>query len=475
MKTKSTIVWFRQDLRIEDNAALNAAIERNEKVLPLFIWSPEDEGSWSLGEASKWWLHHSLIELQKELADLGLFLIIRKGNSLGVIQSLISETGADTVYWNRRYEPYALKNDAKILDVLHKQKVTVQSFPGNLLYEPWTILNKQNKPYKVFTPYWHASQKASSPTLPLTISKSVNQKVILPTKTVNALNLLSKKIAERQFQNYWIPGTKQAKKVLNSFIKNHLTNYRKDRDRPDLFEVSHLSPYLHFGEITPRMIWHALRDSKEAEVFKRQLVWREFAYQLLYHFPATSDHPLRDEFVHFPWKQDSQSLESWKKGLTGFPIVDAGMRQLWTTGWMHNRVRLIVGSFLVKDLLLPWQEGARWFWETLVDADLANNTLGWQWVAGCGADAAPYFRIFNPVLQGKKFDPYGDYVRRWIPELVNASNNWIHSPWKASLDELRKAGIELGRNYPMPIVDHEKAREQALEAFAYIRKIDNNS
>lgn len=472
----SILVWFRQDLRTSDHPALHSALEESRTlgacVVPVYIEAPDEEQGWPPGGASRWWLHHSLTSLHKELAELGLQLIIRKGNSLKMVQQLISETGATHLFWNRRYEPWAIKRDAEIKSTLKQQGIAVKSFNGSLLFEPWTIATKQGKPYQVFTPFWKAylSQEEVPQPLPTPNRVSV-QAPYLKSLKIEDLSLLPKTAWDEGIRKAWKPGSKEALKHLQNFIQEPIVQYKTRRDRPDLKGSSRLSPYLHFGEISPRIIWSAVKKSKKhAEDYLRQLGWREFAYHLLYHFPHTVEEPLRSEFLDFPWNYNKEWLQAWQKGKTGYPIVDAGMRELWTTGWMHNRVRMITGSFLVKDLLQPWQEGAKWFWDTLVDADIANNTLGWQWIGGCGADAAPYFRIFNPVLQGEKFDPDGAYVKKWLPELAKMPIRWLHRPWEAPQNVLNDADVFIGESYPKPIVDHREASKRALTAFKTMKE-----
>nr|NGY95859.1 Deoxyribodipyrimidine photo-lyase [Neochlamydia sp. AcF84] len=473
--TDSTIIWFRQDLRLEDNPALQAALQKGASILPVYIYSPEEEGDWPPGAASRWWLHHSLQSLADELLKNDLHLVIRAGNTQKILEELCQSTGSTSIFWNRRYEPAVIKRDALLKSHFHELGIETKSFNSSLLFEPWTNLNKEKKPFQVFTPFWKACQKLPDPPLPLAWKPSKKLvSVRVDSMHIDELNLLPHIHWDKGIQATWKPGSLNAKKALMDFIKNSIYEYKDLRDRPDLPGVSRLSPYLHFGEISPRTIWHTIKEqcdlSKEGvEAYLRQLGWREFAYHLLYYFPHTSKEPLRDEFNQFPWDNSPDHLKAWQKGQTGYPFVDAGIRQMWEIGWMHNRLRLIVGSFLVKDLLIAWQEGFAWFWDTLVDADLANNTLGWQWVAGCGADAAPYFRIFNPITQGEKFDPNGDFVRKWVPELAALPNEWIHKPWEAPEKTLREAGIELGVTYPKPIVDHAKAREKALAAFQEIK------
>lgn len=475
MPTAPTIVWFRRDLRIDDNPALVAAVERGAPVLPVFVWAPDEEQGWSPGAASQWWLHQSLASLQQDLQRLGSPLVLRSGESLAELRQVIDETGAEAVYWNRGYEPAVVERDQEIKAAVEDTDLDVHSFNGNLLYEPWEIQTQQDKPYQVFTPFWKNCQSRDEPAEPVTAPS----KLQAPVDSPESLPLEDLKLEPTidwaaGFREEWQPGAAGATKRLDEFIANAIADYPDDRDRPDRVGTSRLSPHLHFGEIGPRRVWETLSqacshdrrtaEGKGLDVFRRELGWREFAHHVLFHFPDTADEPLRGQFNEFPWGNDGKALRAWQRGMTGYPIVDAGMRELWHTGWMHNRVRMIVGSFLTKDLLISWREGAKWFWDTLVDADLANNTLGWQWVSGCGADAAPYFRIFNPVTQGKKFDPDGQYVRRWIPELGQLPNRWIHEPWSASSEVLTDADVRLGETYPEPIVDHGEARQAALHA-----------
>lgn len=478
MNLLTAIVWFRQDLRVEDNPALMAAVAGGKALIPLFIWSPEEEGKWSPGGASRWWLHHSLLALNESLKEYGLSLIVRKGNTFDVLQDVIRSSQATAVYWNRRYEPFVIKRDASIKTKLKSEGIIVESFKANVLFEPHEIFNKEKKPFRVFTPFWKTClSKIENIESPLAFpQKKIKPAIKIDSESLDSLGLLPKIHWDSGLQAQWKPGEKQAKAVLSQFIHQTIQDYQESRDRPDVDGVSQISPYLHFGEISPKMILSRLQKTFQdpirslgSECYWRQIGWREFGYHLLYHFPQTPDQPLRKEFSAFPWQANHTWLRAWQRGLTGYPIVDAGMRALWKTGWMHNRVRMVVGSFLVKDLLIPWQEGAKWFWDTLVDADLANNTLGWQWVAGCGADAAPFFRIFNPITQGEKFDPQGHYVRQWIPELARMPDKWIHAPWEAPVEVLERADVTLGKDYPKPIVNHDEARKAALAAFQELK------
>ncbi len=471
---KTTLIWLRRDLRLDDHPGFYSAAAHGRAVLPVFIWSPEEEGDWTSGAASKWWLHHSLLSLSKDLAACGSKLIIRKGRALTVLMDLCKETGADSVGWGRLYEPAELVRGRKIEHALKAEDLRVEVYHSSLLAEPWEIMRAPGQPYKVFTAFWNRFRSACAVGKPLPRPRKFSAPSRWPKSlSVADLKLLPKKDWAKGFRAAWVPGEAGALKNLRRFCAVSGA-YRTARDRPGRPGTSRLSPHLHFGEVSPRKIWHALRRRSGSESYLRQLVWREFAHHLLYYFPHTPERPLRSDFEGFPWREDGGALRAWQRGKTGYPLVDAGMRELWHTGWMHNRVRMIAASFLVKHLLMPWQEGAKWFWDTLVDADLANNTMGWQWVAGCGADAAPYFRIFNPVLQGEKFDPQGEYVRRWVPELSRVPDRWIHRVWEAPGDVLKDAGVRLGKDYPHPVVDHEGARRKALLAYAKMKKISGD-
>ena len=478
--TRPSLVWFRRDLRLEDQPALLAAISLGNPVIPIFIHSSDDEGNWPSGAASQWWLNHSLLRLNESLVSLGSRLILRRGEPRKELLSLIEETDAAAVFWTRRYEPSSIEYDSKIKADLKSQGVHVESSNGQLLFEPWEIQTKEGRPYQVFTSFWKSCLNRPEPAPP---QPAPNQ-IPLPSDWPRSLSIpelgLVPAIAwDAGLKAAWSPGSESACIELRRFLDSAVGEYGSARNQPAIRGTSRLSPHLHFGEISPRTVWHETqrlrqgrsRQSVESgsETFLREIGWREFAYHLLFHFPQTDQQPLRSEFTRFPWRDDADGLKAWQRGKTGFPIVDAGMRELWSTGWMHNRVRMIVASFLVKDLLVPWQRGAEWFWDTLVDADLASNTLGWQWTAGCGADAAPYFRVFNPVLQSEKFDPEGDYLRRWLPELTNLPLPFLHAPWTAPSTVLAKAGVQLGKTYPHPVVDHSEARQRALQALAQMK------
>jgi deoxyribodipyrimidine photo-lyase len=475
-----SIWWVRLDLRLADNPALLAAIRHGGAVIPVFIHAPDEEKPWPPGGASNWWLHQSLAALDKNLRALGSKMVFRRGPTLATLRALVKETGATGVFWNRRYEPTVIARDAKIKDALRADGLQADSYNAALLFEPWTVKNKSEKPFQVFTPFWKHCLARDEPHEPQRAPEKIPAPAQWPASlAVEELALAPKINWAEGFRAAWQPGETGAQANLKHFLSAAFANYSDKRNRPDIAGTSRLSPHLHFGEISPRQIWHALKHFAaqrglpaaqwHGSQFLAEVGWREFAHHLLFHFPRTTDEPLRREFEKFPWRADQKLLRRWQRGLTGYPIVDAGLRELWATGWMHNRVRMIVASFLVKDLLLPWQAGAQWFWDTLVDADLAQNSLGWQWTAGCGADAAPYFRVFNPTTQGEKFDPDGDYVRRWCPELAHLSAEWIHEPHAAPVEILRAARVEIGNNYPAPIVDHAAARDVALKSFAQIK------
>lgn len=472
-----SIVWLRRDLRLYDNPALCAAAEQG-RVLPVYIHAPDEDVPWAPGGAACWWLHHSLAALDRNLRRRHSRLIIRRGPGLEALQRLIEETGARTVYWNRLYEPAAIERDTRIKAALHEQGVTVRSHNGALLWEPWTVRTGSGDPYKVFTPFWKACVQHPPPA-PLDVPRLLSSPSCWPDSLpLEALGLLPRIRWHDHMEALWQPGEAGAHQRLDGFRDEALADYADGRDRPDRDGASRLSPYLHWGEITPRQIWRAVTEACggdpleqfSTEAYLRELGWREFAHHVLYHFPHTAERSMDTRFEDYPWERDETALRAWQRGRTGIPLVDAGMRQLWRGGWMHNRVRMVVASFLTKNLRIHWLEGARWFWEALVDADLASNSLGWQWTAGCGVDAAPYFRVFNPIRQGERHDPEAEYIARWVPELASLPARWRHQPWAAPEDELRRAGIALGATYPRPLVDLRRSRQQALEGYERIRK-----
>ena len=478
MAENPIIVWFRLDLRLADHAALTAAAKTAAPVIPVYILDDETPGRWRIGGAARWWLHGSLEALDRDLAPLGGKLCLRSGAAPKVLAGLIDETGAKAVHATRGYEPWEPELEQSIDRICRARNVELRLFPGRLLFEPDAIATGSGKPFRVFTPFWKACLAAPAPQPPLPAPNFARFAAVKG----DALGTLKLRPAKPDWADglraAWQPGERAARARLDHFIANGLAHYADDRGYLDDAATSRLSPHLHSGEISPHQLWHAVSNAagmaggkkdRGAESFLREIGWREFSYHLLHHFPNMVSEPLRAEFANFPWRDEGRALRAWQKGETGYPIVDAAMRALWQTGWMPNRARMIVASFLVKHLLIPWQVGADWFLDTLVDADLANNTTSWQWVAGSGTDAAPYFRIFNPTLQAIKFDPRGNYVRRWVPELAKLPVPDIHAPWDAPPLTLAEGGVTLGRTYPNPIVEHGAARARALEAFKTIR------
>lgn len=464
------VVWFRQDLRLTDNPALDAAVRAGRSILPLYILDDENAGDWTMGAASRWWLHQSLASLNRALGGRLVFL---DGDARVLLPKIVRDVGADSVYWNRCYEPWRIDRDKGVKDALLGSSISVKSFNGSVLFEPPNTNKPDGTPYRVFTPFYRRGclENGIPPRRPLKAPKNISLLKMSSGVTLDELELMPRIPWHDRIAEEWCPGEGGAAERLLDFLSVGLSHYEEGRDRPDQRHVSRLSPHLHFGEVSPNQAWFAVRDTFREELtsgadrFLSELGWREFSNNLLYNEPMLPTKNLQRKFENFSWRDDEVSLLRWQRGQTGYPIVDAGMRELWETGYMHNRVRMIVGSFLVKNLLLHWQHGARWFWDTLVDADLANNSASWQWIAGCGADAAPFFRIFNPVLQGKKFDPDGVYVRRFVPELAAMPDKFLHNPWEAPAEVLADAGIRLGDNYPEPIVDLKASRERALAAF----------
>lgn len=467
----TALFWFKQDLRCQDNPALTLACRNNQKIIPLYI--KESHPALPMGAAQKWWLHHSLVSLKNSLQQVNLDLNFREGDPLTILEKVITENQVSSVYWNRSYEPMHSARDQIIKTELKSLGIDVISCNGSLLNEPWDVLNQSGGYFKVFTPYWRQCLRQMKVRPLMEISKwpdnqpiaslSLDQFDLLPKNPDWAIN----------FSKFWQPGETGARNNLHLFLSEHLHGYKELRNIPSIQGTSRLSPHLHFGEISPQQIWMAVQQAKQqplcdiesAENFLSEIGWREFSFQLLYHYPKLMDTNFKRQFDRFPWQDNEPALKMWQRGLTGYPIVDAGMRELWQTGYMHNRVRMIVASFLIKHLMIDWRKGAAWFWDTLLDADLANNSASWQWVAGSGADAAPYYRIFNPVLQGEKFDPSGEYVKHWIPELTPVPNKWIHKPWEAPGNV---SGIVLGVDYPHPIVEHTVARQAALSGYQQV-------
>jgi deoxyribodipyrimidine photo-lyase len=473
--TAPLIIWFRQDLRLTDNPALDAAVRARKPILPVFILDDENAQEWKPGAASRWWLHRSLGNLNASLqGNLRFFY----GDAGTILSDLVRNNNVQGVYWNRCYEPWRISRDKQIKNALLEASIAVKSFNGSLLFEPPNTNKPDGTPYRVFTPFYRKGclKNGIPPRRPLPAPKHLRFSDVVTGLSLDELELMPRINWYEEMATTWTPGEAGAATRLQEFLTTRIENYEEGRNRPDQQYVSRLSPHLHFGEISPNQAWFAVTEkysgselTDDADRFLSELGWREFSNNLLYNEPTLTDVNLQRKFDNFPWLDDNDSLQRWQRGQTGYPIVDAGMRELWRTGYMHNRVRMIVGSFLVKNLLLHWRHGACWFWDTLVDADLANNSASWQWIAGCGADAAPYFRIFNPVTQGKKFDPDGKYVRHYIPELAALPNKFIHNPWEAPAELLAEAGVALDSNYPLPIVDLKTSRERALAAFKSLK------
>lgn len=461
--TPLTIFWFRNDLRLSDNPGFSQAVAEG-RVMPIFIFENK------IGGASSWWLHHSLKSLDDALQQK---LNFYRGNSLEIFRKLLEQHEIQAVYWSRSYEPLAFQQENAVAELLQQKNIPFQRFNTSLLWEPTQVLKKDKTPYQVFTPFY-AEALTQCDAIQMPLAAPTAMELFRDQSNENNLNSLALLPTIRwyeKFNDHWQIGEKAAQERLDSFLETHLTGYQKSRDFPALSATSQLSPHLHFGEISARQIWHVTRkissqhSRKDADAFLRELAWRDFSYYQLFHFPELPWKNFQSKFDCFPWQHKKNFFQAWQKGQTGYPIVDAGMRELWQTGTMHNRVRMIVASFLTKNLLIDWREGAAWFDDCLVDADLASNNLNWQWVAGCGVDAAPYFRIFNPILQGKKFDPEGAYIRRFVPELARLSNKFLFAPWEAPQSLLQEAGIILGKNYPIPLVDLQTSREKALQAY----------
>ncbi len=435
-----------------------------------------------MGGASRWWLHHSLAGLDQSLRARGSALRIVRGAAETCIAQLVAHFQAQGVFWSRRYGAAEMAVDAGIKAWCKEKGLACESVNGSLLVEPWQVTTQAGQPMKVFTPFWKNARANHSFAKPLPAPDSLPsiQAAACPLEIpLEALDLLpTKPDWAKGFTAHWQVGETGAQQRLLDFLSDGLKGYGEDRNRPDRNNVSRLAPYLRFGNISPRQVWHVAinrmasgecsASERDLTVFQSELGWREFSYHLLFYNPDLSRKNYQPRFDAFPWRQDPSSLAAWHKGMTGYPIVDAGMRQLWQTGWMHNRVRMVVASFLIKHLMTDWRDGEAWFWDTLLDADPASNAASWQWVAGSGADAAPYFRIFNPVLQGERFDPKGDYVRHFVPELARLPKEFIHKPWAAPEWVLREAGISLGNDYPSPLIDHKTGRDRALAAFSAI-------
>lgn len=468
-KKDVSIFWFRQDLRLSDNPGLLHATSIGQ-VLPIYIYDDKNAGEDTMGAAAKWWAHHSLTSLNDSLDGK---LNFYKGDPVKIIDDLIKRTGTKAVFWNRCYEPWQTTRDTQIKTQLKDNDIEVKTFNGSLLWEPWDVSKNDGTPYKVFTPFYRKGcLSAQPPRAPLKAPDNISMVKDDLAIALEELGFIPKIRWDKQLEPHWNISETGAQNALTDFLSDGIDGYKDGRNFPAQHHVSRLSPYLHSGEISPHQVWHAARtrgDNKDIDHFCSELGWREFSYSLLHYFPELPRKNWQKKFDAFPWHDDFDKLKLWQKGMTGYPIVDAGMRELWQTGYMHNRVRMVVASFLVKNLLIDWRHGARWFWDCLVDADLANNSASWQWVAGSGADAAPYFRIFNPIGQGEKFDADGSYTRKYVPELAKLSDRYLFQPWEAPDDVLEAAGVVLGKTYPKPLADAGASRIKALAAYAEIK------
>jgi deoxyribodipyrimidine photo-lyase len=473
------IYWFRQDLRLDDLPGLAGAIASGHPVFPCFIFDDCNPGDWAHGAASRWWLHHSLTSLAGKIAKGGGKLCLLRGDSCELLSQLVENTGAVQVFCSRQYEPWAQALDQRLQERLATVNVALNCYPGTLLWEPEQIATRSGSPFKVFTPFWRRCREQGDPAKPTGSVVACNWWQGAPVSdALEDWSLLpSKPDWAQSWIQYWHPGEVGARQRLRAFLSGSISGYSESRDYPYRQATSLLSAHLHFGEISPNRVFYAAQDTarktpsvaNDIDKFLSELAWREFSNHLLTHFPRLPEQPFKAPFSRFPWAGSKQHLEAWQQGRTGYPIVDAGMRELMQTGYMHNRIRMVTASFLCKHLLIDWRAGQRWFWDTLVDADLANNSCSWQWVAGSGADASPFFRIFNPILQGGKFDASGEYIRRWVPELSTLPNAWLNEPWRAPQEVLGESGVVLGESYPLPVVMHKQAREGALAAYASLR------
>jgi deoxyribodipyrimidine photo-lyase len=471
----TNIVWLRNDLRLADHPALAAAHEAGA-FLPVFVLDEEAAGRWRIGGASRWWLHGSLKALAEDFRKRGAMLTLKRGEARQIIPALARELGAASVFASRSHEPWLRAMDRDIAEALKTQGIAFHRYRSSLMFGPEEITTNSGGAYGVYAPFSRACFDKFAPRPPIPAPDRFEKAPKLESDRLDDWNLLPKHPDwAGGLRETWTPGEAGGQRQLAEFVKASLHDYDTGRNAPGAHNTSMLSPYLHWGELAIDTVWQAADGSERQPgngvvTFLKELIWHEFSAYLLWHHPDFPDQPLRRQFAAMPWREAPAELRAWQRGMTGIPMVDAGMRQLWQIGWMHNRVRMVTASFLIKHLLLPWQEGEAWFWDTLVDADLAANSVSWQWVAGCGADAAPYFRIFNPVLQGEKFDPKGEYVRAYVPELAALPDKYIHAPWKAPARMLKQAGITLGETYPHPIVDLNEGRNRAMAALSTVRK-----
>ncbi|TPW25925.1 cryptochrome/photolyase family protein [Pararhizobium mangrovi] len=472
------VVWLRNDLRLDDNPPLAAAAETGRPVVPLVVFDEESKDVRQLGGAHKWWFHHSLESLATSFRGKGSQLTLRRGEGAKIVPEVMEEVGADALVFNRRYDEGSRAVDDAVVEALGDD-VAVTRYAGNLLHNPDEVETNSGGYYKVYTPFMKTVMKQKR-RAPVDAPSGFKQPDSFPkSDKLEDWDLLpTKPDWSGGIRDFWTVGEKAAHDRFADFCDECLGGYDAGRDKPDKDATSRMSPHLRWGEISPIRLWHTANayaerrktiPSGDLESFLQELVWRDFNYNLLYNFGPMATKDFNSRFDDFPWKSSKKSLEAWQAGKTGYPIVDAGMRQLWETGWMHNRIRMVVGSFLTKDLLIDWREGERWFWDTLVDGDIASNTAQWQWIGGTGADAQPFFRIFNPITQSERFDKNGDYIRRFVPELKDLPTKVLHAPWDADEETLEKAGVKLGETYPKPIIDHKKARDRALGAYDEVK------
>ena len=493
MNPPPVIYWFRQDLRLADLPGLAEAVSTGAPVVPAYVLDDAAAGEWVPGSASRWWLHHSLESLAESIRNQRGSLTLHVGPAADRLMALAAETGARGIYCSRAFEPWAVQQERDVQRRAQEAGLAFERFAGSLLFEPEQIRTQSGSFYRTFTPFWKACRQQPKPAPPQPAPTQVSWHLAPDDMALEDLRLTAHPppsaahdlrtaqethaAKKTRWHSLWQPGEAGATAALHRFLDQSLDGYHTGRELPGQPGTSHLSPHLHFGEISPRQLWRAIKTHDPHDMnlavhrdrFLTQLGWRDFSHHLLHHFPALPNAPFDSAYQHFPWAENAAALAAWREGRTGYPLVDAGMRELDQTGYMHNRVRMVTASFLTKHLLQPWQAGERWFWDALVDADLANNAASWQWVAGSGADAAPYFRIFNPTLQGERFDPEGQYVRRWVPELAGLPNRHLHAPASAPEAVLKAAGVRLGATYPNPIVDHRQARTAALGAYSDMR------
>ena len=479
MRNDPVIYWYRQDLRLSDLPGLAEAVATGRPVLPVYILDDKTPSDWKPGAASRWWLHQSLAALSEQLSSIDGELVFQQGDPSDLIPALARETGATQVFCSGQYEPWAKGLESDLAGLFSRDGSELKVFPGALLCNPESVRNLSGLPYKVFTPFWRACRASGQPAEPVgPLGQSRWYKYPGQGLSLDQLGLLPAKFNwAADWDQIWQPGEQGASDRLRQFIADSLSGYGDGRDYPVRESTSRLSAHLHYGEISPSRVYHTVMGMKamdasidaDGDKFLSELGWREFSYYLLHNFPHLPEREFKSVFAKFPWAGSPEHYSAWTMGRTGYPIVDAGMRELYATGTMHNRVRMIVASFLCKHLMIDWRAGQRWFWDTLVDADLASNSCSWQWVAGSGADASPYFRIFNPILQSRKFDADGTYLRRWVPELSTLPDRYIHEPWTAPGEVLEAVNLRLGESYPLPIVDHSAARQGALTAYATLK------